>query len=221
MLKPRKKITRREMKQDKLVTYYFKATDFIHLHGTRLLLIVGGVLAIFIAATFYSKMQTKNEKAAVVELTKAQAKYNNYDFQGAVEILKKLVDDYGSTKSGKMAQLYLADAYYNLKDYSQAERYFKEYKDGDDILGASAISGLAACWEEQGKFKEAAEMYKKAAEKFSNGFMAPENLYHAARCYALAGNIAEARKVLNDLIEKYADAPVKNDAQLFLGELSS
>ncbi len=221
MLKPRKKITRREIKQDKLVTYYFKATDFVHQQGPRLLLIVGLMLAIVIAASVFSRMQTKNEKVAVVELTKAQSRYNNHDFEEAVEILKKLVDDYGSTKSGKIAKFYLANAYYNLKDYNEAEKYFKEYGDGDDNLGASAISGLAACWEEQGKFKEAAEMYKKAAEKFSDGFMAPENLYHSARCYAIAGNIAEARKILNDLIEKYADSPVKNDAELFLGELSS
>lgn len=223
MLKPHKRITKRQLKQDKFVTYYFKAVDFVESNSRQILTGLGIVAAISIALFIYSQKQAEKESNAVVELSKAVTAYSTGNYDNATIILKNLLDSYGSTKSGKQAKFYLANTYFELKNYSEAEKYYREFADesDDELLRASALSGVAASLEEQGKFNDAAEMYRKTAEKFKDEFFAPENLYRSARCYILSGNQQAAREALNYLLEKYPDSAVKNDSELLLAEIAS
>ena len=36
-----------------------------------------------------------------------------------------IVDEYGSTETGEMAKIMLANSYFNLRDFDKAEKYFK------------------------------------------------------------------------------------------------
>ena len=223
MLKPHKRITKRHLKEDKFVTYYFKAVDYVETNSRQILIGVGTLLAISIAMFAYSRNQASKESAAVVELAKATQEYANANYEGATVVFKNLIDKYGNTKSGKMARFYLANAYFELKNYAEAEKNYGDFSDDsdDDVLAASALSGVAACLEEQAKFDEAAQVYQKTAEKFPEAFIAAENLYHSARCYMLSGKRQEALATLNRLLERFPDSPVKADAELLLAELSS
>ncbi len=222
MLKPRKRITKRQIKEDKFVTYYFKTTDFIQQYSRQIIWAVSGIAVVFIVFFIYSKKRAEKEQNAIVDLTKSKVEYFNNNYESAVNILQNLVDSYGDTKSGKTGAFYLANAYFNLEKYDEAEKYFKEYLDGnsDDILEASAISGVASCLEEQGKFAEAAEMYEKAADQFSDGFMAPDNLFNSARCLVLAKDTEAASIILYQVLEKYSESQIKNDAEILLAEIN-
>jgi TolA-binding protein len=85
----------------------------------------------------------------------------------------------------------------------------------------SALAGIAACQEEKGYFSIAAETYKEAAEKYEDGFMAPQNLYDSARCFSLAGKTQEASGMLSKLIKNYSNSQIRNEAEIFLAELNS
>jgi TolA-binding protein len=223
MLKPSKRITKRQLKEDKFITYYFKTLDFVEKNSRQILTGVGTVLVLSIAVFIYSQKQATKENEALVELSKATKEYASANFQNAETILKNLLENYGGTNSGELAQFYLGNTYFELENYTEAEKYYREFaNDTDDpVLGASSLSGLAACLEEQGKFAEAAELYKQTAEKYRDAVFAPENLYHSARCFILAGQQDMARSVLNRLIEEYSDASIENDAQVLLAELAS
>ncbi|MFQ6112546.1 MAG: tetratricopeptide repeat protein [bacterium] len=223
MLKPRKKLTKRQIKQDKLVTYYFKATEYINQNSRIISTGVTAFVVILVAIFLYGKNQQDKEKKASVELTKARAEYFQNDYESALNILQNLVENFGGTKSAKEGVYYLANAYFQLKKYDEAQKYYLKYLDsgGDDILEASALSGIAACYEETGKYLEAARTYKKAAEEYNEGFMAPQNLYNAARCFVLAGNKQAASEMLRQLIENYSNSSLKTDAEILLAELVS
>ena len=83
------------------------------------------------------------------------------------------------------------------------------------------MSGIAACLEQQKNYAVAAKMYREAAEKYNETFVAPQNLYAAARCYALAGESEEARRLLNQIIENHSNSSLKSDAEVLLAELLS
>lgn len=223
MLKPRKRLTKRQIKEDKFVTYYFKTQDFIARNSRTILYTVGGIALIFLIGFIWSRKNLEKENAAVVELTKAKIEYFNNNFVQATDILKDLVENYGDTESGKLGIYYLANAYFNIKNNIKAEEYYRKYLDvGDDkTLKESALSGVAACLEEQGNYLEAAKKYREAAEKFSESFLAPQNLYDSARCFSQAGNEELARESLTKIIEKYSESSLKGDAEIFLAELVS
>lgn len=223
MLKPRKRLTKRQIKEDKLVTYYFKISDYIK-QNSRLLSSTGIGLAVVVLVVFlYTKNQQNKEQKAAVELAKARIEYLNNNYDAAIGLLQNLVDNYGGTSRAKVGTYYLASAYFNLKKFDEAEGFYRRYldEDGDEILEAAALAGIAACLEEKENFAKAAETYQEVATKYSDSFLAPQSLYNAARCFDLAGNNEEASNVLTILIEKYPKSGIKNDAEIFLAELIS
>ena len=58
MLKPKKRITRKEIKQDKLVTIYFKVNDWLN-ENSKYVVGVGIALVIIIAAAFIFSSRQK------------------------------------------------------------------------------------------------------------------------------------------------------------------
>ncbi len=223
MLKAQKRLTKREIKEDKFVTNYFKAQDFLGQYSRQILYGIGAVVVLWLAFYFISQNQFAKEQKAVVELTKAKIKYFENDYAGAVPLLRNIVDEYNGTSGGIEGEFYLANASFHLKKYDESVQYFKAYiADGDDeVLLSSAIAGIGACLEEQKDFGAAALKYEEAARYYDNNFMAPEQLYHAARCFLLAGNKDSARKLLDEVIEKYADSSIKAEAEILLAELAS
>jgi TolA-binding protein len=223
MLKPKKRITKRQIKEDKFVTYYFKITDFVREHVREIGSAVGLLAIILVAYTLYARAQVSKEKSALTEFAKARAEYFNGNYDTAAVLLQGVVDSHDGTFSGKLATFYLADAYFNEKKYDEAEKYFTQYTDNadDSILEASAVAGLAACHEEKGQFTAAAETYRRAATQFRDEFMAPQNLLNSARCFKLAGNEEQARAILNELIENYSRSQIKNEAEMLLAEIVS
>lgn len=222
MLKPRKRLTKRQIKQDKFVTYYFKTQEFISQNSRYVIWGVSALAAIIIVSFIYSRKQLEREQNAVVELARARIEYFSQNYEAAVSILNNLVESYGDTESGKEGTYFLANTYFNQHSYDRAEELFKQYlnKDGDLVLEAAALAGVAACYEEKGNLDEAARTYQEAAEKYSEGFMAPQNLYDSARCFLLAGNSQEAANILTKLIENYSNSQIKNDAELLLAEVN-
>lgn len=223
MLKPHKRITKRQLKEDKFVTYYFKAIDFVEKYSRHIVIGLGAVVLVSAALFYHTKKQAEKDASAVVELSKAHQEYASSNYESATVILKNLIENYGGTKSAELAKFYLANNYFELKSHSEAEKYYRDFADDndDDVLTASALAGVAACLEEQGKFAEAADMYKKIADEYPDGVFAAENLFHSARCYLLAGNQQAARDTLSKLREKYPDSTLENDAQVLLAELAS
>ena len=164
MLKARKKITHKEIKQDKLVTAYFQSKDWISSaeNKRRIYTIVGVIVLAIILGYFYlSNRKTKSEEAetklsAVISLYE-QGKYQesiNGDPASGVAGLNDIVNNYGSTQSGQTAKLYLGNCYYNLKDYDNALKFFEDYSGESDLIKSSCLSGAGAVYEAKGDLTE-------------------------------------------------------------------
>lgn len=217
MLTPRKRLTKKKLKEDKLVTFYYQAQAWFD-ENTRLVLIGLGAVVIALVAVFViSNAKHKSESQASVDLAIALRSYSNNQFEQAKPQLNSLVDSYGSTPSGKLARFYLASAMYKTKDYHgalvQYNKFAASFK-GDDFIKSSAMAGVAACYEQLEQYESAAEQYLKTAKEFSTVFAAPEYLFKAARCYQLAGNNDKASDLYAKIVQDYPDSEVKNDALL-------
>ncbi len=223
MLKPRKRLTKRQIKEDKFVTFYFKVQDFISQNSRYVMWGLIGIPVVIFASFVLSRIQKEKEQSANIELSKARIEYFAKNHETAITTLNNLVENYGGTKAGEKGLFYLANAHYMSKNFDEADEYFTKFlgESSDSDLTVSALAGVAACQEEKGDFSAAAETYKKAADKYEDGFMAPQNLYDSARCFYLSGKIKEATGILTKLIEKYSGSQIKNEAEIFLAELNS
>lgn len=221
MLTPRKRIKKKDLKEDKLVTFYFKGRDWIEDNYKIIagaLAVVVLVIAIGIVMTNRSK---RAESQASVEFAKAARVYQSNDYRNAADMFTTIVNNYGGTPSGKLSRFYLAQSLYKTEQYAEAAEHFKKFYSSfgaDEHLKATAIAGHAACIEQQGNYEQAAKKYEDALNKYPDAPQAAHYALRAARSYEQAGNDEQARALYQKIIKEYPDSRQKDDA-VFLSAL--
>lgn len=229
MLKPKKKISKREMKEDKLVTTYFEATGWYEKNKKVVSGVLTGLIVVAVLIVVVTNNMRSNNEKATAELGKVlryydEGKYNiaiSGDLQENVRGLQSIVDDYGSTKSGELAKLYLANAYYTQNNYDKALQYYLDASIKDDMLSASSVAGAAACYEAKGEYEKAAVSYEKAAFKNGKDVLAAEYLHHAAYNYSAAGKKEKAVELYKKLKKDYPTSVYAREIDRLIAEASS
>lgn len=219
MLKPRKKISKKELKEDKFILYTLKARDYIQDNAKMLLQIGIGVLILIILVTFYVRSKQSANMEANALLGEAQFAQNQGKMDRAESLLKQLAKDYEGVTAAGQGSFMLAKLYWNQGDYTNAKKYFKMYIDDyaeDDLLTSAAYAGYADCLMQEEKVSEAAEYYQNAARVNSELPETPAYLYSAARAYMEAEQYDKAKRIAEDLINNHENSEYKQQAEILL-----
>jgi tetratricopeptide (TPR) repeat protein len=228
MLKPQKKISKREIKEDKLVTRYFKVRGWID-NNTKILSYVGiGIVGIVIIGFLWTKSRADSNDKATTMLAKVISYYDEGRYELAIngvpqegtQGLQAIVDEHGNTKAGEIAKFYLANSFFALKQYDKALPMYDDISIADKMTTASAYAGMAACYEVKGDFSHAASYFEKAASKNMSVMQAPENLQRSATNYAAAGKKDKAIEILQTLKKEFPSSSYAREADLFIAEYS-
>lgn len=229
MLKPKKKISKKEIKEDKLVTSYFEATTWYQSNKKILNGVLTGVVVLAVVVVAYLNNVNSNNVKATSELGKItsyydQGKYDvaiNGNLQENVRGLQAIVDDYGSTKAGELATFYLANCYFAQANYDKALQYFLDVDVSDELISVSALSGAAACYEAQGNYEKAASTFEKAAFKYAKDVNAAENIFHAGKNYLVLGNKEKASELFKKIKKDHQTSAIARDIDRWIAEASS
>jgi len=216
MLKPQKKMSKKELKEDKFVYIMMQVRAYVD-ENTKLVTILSGALLVLVIAFLifnYNHSQTVQKSSTL--LGEAQVEYQNLNYSKAEVLLKRLLEEYGGTEAAGQGQLLLANIYYQnnktRKALEQFEAFITSY-DGSNMLLAAGYAGYAACLERQKEYDKAAENYLKAQSAASDFVEAPDYLYLAALNFISAGNYASARNALTKLKENYKNSAREKDAE--------
>ncbi len=214
----RHRLTKKDVRQDQFVTSMLKSKEFFEEHKSYFLIGVGAlaVLAIVIFLVS-SSMQGKAREANNI-FGRASVEFRSGNFQLAAVDFQSILDNYGGTDVAKFACYYLANSYFELKNYDQASTYFSQFIDkykSDNLTIAGALAGLGHCHRAKGEMAAAAESFKKAYETAPDGFLGPENLYWGADSFAQAGDAVNARA----MYELFKDQPGEAQRALRLQQL--
>ena len=228
MLRPKKKISKRELKQDTLVTTYVKVTSFYETYKKQISIGVTALVVLIIVAVVFFKNRGENSERAMTQLGAVFQLYDNGQYQVAIDGvpernvagLKSIVENYGGTRAGEMARFYLASAYYQLGNYDGALTNFEEFSAPDELLAVTRLAGIGECYEARGMHKEAAESFEKAATKYAKDASAAENLNNAARNFGKAGEKEKAIDLYKRLKKSFPASSFAREADRFIAELS-
>jgi len=227
MIGQKKKFSKKEMKEDKLVTTYYKVLAFYEEQKRNIAYVVGGIAVVVLAIFLYSEnTKTDNEKANV-ELARVIPLYDQGSFLEAIEGqagtpligLKKIVEQYGSSEIGESAKIYLANAYYFLGKFDEAEKYYKDYGGSNEIFKATAFAGQAACLEAKNEPGKAAELYHKAATVSKENVLNPKYLLFAGINYIQIGKKGEAKEILTRLKKEFTTSTYIRDVDRYLAQV--
>jgi len=228
MLRPKKKITKKQLKEDALVSSYVKVTTFYEKHKREISIGVTVAVVLAIVALIYFRNRADNDQRAMAQVAAVYKFFDNGQYQIAIDGaperniagLRSIVDNYGGTDGGELATFYLASAYFQLDSTELALACFEDFSPGNQFLAVSRYSGIAACHEALGNYREAAEYFERAASADVEGVNVAENLHHAARNYAESGERAKALELYRRLKKNHPTTRYGREADRFITELS-
>ena len=160
MLTPKKKLSKREIKEDGLLTAYAQTEAYYYNNKKMINYVLVGLAAVVVAVIIFVNNRKAGNEKAQLEFAKVFAIYdqgstdknqytaaiNGKPEQGIIG-LKAIVDNYGSSEAGQVARFYLANAYLILE---RPESACDALKKGRDVPGTSEASitnmiGMLSC----------------------------------------------------------------------------
>lgn len=164
MLKPKKKITRKEIRKDPLLESL--ANVQTHLEEKRSLYIrVGiGILAIVAVVLFMTNRRLTADKNAETALSRALVSWEINDLENAEFQFDLLATDFGHTVSGNLGNYYLGLLKMRQDNFSSAKSAFEAFLAGktSEMLVSNAHTELAYLYLDEGDSTQAASHFQKA-----------------------------------------------------------
>ncbi len=167
------------------------------------------VLVIAFGIYGVSRYNKKRNENASAQIFKAQQYFESEQFENALNGdgnnvgFLDIIDDYGSTKTGKLAAYYAGISYMKLGNYEEALNYLKKYNNNDQVLSAMALGAMGDCYMELNDLQNAATYYGKAAAKNANDFTSPMFLMKQGLTYEILNDYAKALNVYQTLKNEY------------------
>ncbi len=224
MLTKRKKLSKKEIKEDKLVTTYYKVYGFVEENKKNVIIGIGVLLAIVAAVYFYISQKDKTNEQAAIELARVMKSYDSGAFLEAIEGkqgtntlgLKKIVEEYGNSENGETAKIYLASSYNMLGKLEEAYKYYEDYSGSIDVLNAASLAGQASYFEYKKDFEQALDYYLQASKISATNPSNSDYLLRAGINYLNLGKKDEAKEILEEITENYQTSPAAREVNKYL-----
>jgi TolA-binding protein len=219
------KMTKRQMKEDPLVTAAFRATDLWERHGSRILVVAGALALLGLLAFFMGQARAKAEEKASGDLFRATLAVNQGEYDSAVSMLKEIIDNQPGTDSAREAMLYLGDSYLALHKPTDAATWYRKYLEkvgGNRQKSRLGHYALGTALEDGGQFGPAADAYAEAARRSSTDNERGRAMLAQARSLLRAGQTAKAAELYRAVTAlPSAEQPIMDAANVRLGELAA
>lgn len=220
MARTRRRISRREMKEDRFILWLYEMSSEIDKHWKTLVAAAVLVVACVAGWYYWTNKQTDDLVEAGKVFAPGQTAMQDNRYEDAIPMFERVVNEFGGTPVALEATIELANAYFQTGDLENARAYYRTYLDEyggqDAYFWSAARSGLAACDEEEEKYEEAADQYLALADEDPDSYLAPGLLLDAARCFRAAGQNDRARALYDRVVETYEETPYARDARIAL-----
>lgn len=223
MAKKLKKLSKKEMKEDKFIEFMAKASTFVQSYSRQL--VAGVVICILIiaAAIFMKGKIARSELEAQIDLENVNILYHSGQYIECVEMYLHLIANYGSTRAGKNARCYLGNVYFYLGDIENARRYFEEClksKPENDYLRIAAKEGIADCLMQSGDYREALDRFEKNALSTEDRDVLARNIYKMGLCQETLGETLLAKETFSRILSEFPESWVAVEAELAMSRFS-
>ncbi|HJM46961.1 MAG TPA: tetratricopeptide repeat protein [Candidatus Marinimicrobia bacterium] len=224
MLKPRKKITRKEIKKDPVLERVVTTYSFIQ-DKQKLLTKIGiGIVIGFVLFNIWNNhVHNKNEESSYI-FSKALVAWQTGDVDNALLHFETLTDDFDGTDNGKIARYWLGLIAYNTGDLVSSTKYLKQFvKFGKaDILLPNAFQLLANLSLNDENYKIAHTYFKKAIKYSMSEIEEMTHKLNLAEFYLIQKREKDAEAIIVSILDtKDISSSLKTRAEELSGKLKS
>ena len=223
MLKPKKKITSKEIQRDPFLETIDKAQAHLEQSRSSYVKIGIGIIVVIIAFNIYSDKNSQNNSSADASLGRALVALSLDDIENAKFQFETIINEFSSTKSAKLAKYYLGKMKYDSGDYFEAQIDLGEFINSKaiDLLMPSAYLMLADISLQNDKIDDALDLLlegKNSSENIHNQRMIELEI---VRINIMQGGSGNSQTILEDMLSsKNVTSSEKQIAEELLGKIS-
>ena len=205
-----------------------RSEQFIEDKQKTLTYILGGLILVLLIVIGGNRYYLKplNEEAAAdmfyaerfFELDSFNLALNGY---GTYPGFLNVIDDYGITKTAKVAKYYAGVCYHHLGDHESAIDYLGKFKTDDLLVGAAKYSTLGDAYVELGDYNKAVSSYKTGIDKFENNFSSPILLKKLGIVYEEMGELEEALETYQTIESRYPETTEGREIKKYIGRVET
>ncbi|MFD2246698.1 tetratricopeptide repeat protein [Pontibacter ruber] len=206
---------------DVLAERLAQSEDFVKKNKSKLLGVFAAIAALIVGGfLYYNYRTTQNQEAQdalfqAVYYFEADSMSKALNGDGQYDGLLKIADDYSGTDAGNLANFYAGVALLKEGKFAEAQDHLEDFKSDDFLMQARAYSLVGDALLEQGKNKEAADMYKKAADHNANQYFSPQYLMKAGIAYEAGNDFKAAAEVYDKIIKDFVASAEVADAKKY------
>ena len=223
MLKPKKKITKKEIQRDPFLETMDKAQSHLEEKRSSYLKIGIGLIIAVILFNIYRQKNSENNLTADASLGKALVALSMKDNDNAKFQFETIINEFDGTSSAELAKYYLGKIKYDSGEYFEAELdliEFTKYK-SIDLLMPSAYQMLADIAMKNEKVDEAIKLLSEGKKTSNNIHIQRIMDFEIIRIKIMQGNNNNSQSILEEILSsKNATSSEKKTAEELLGKLS-
>jgi len=212
-----------------------KSEAFVTKYGKQLIAAVVILLVAVLGYIGWQHLSAEKAEEAGTALAPCQQYFLEGKYEEALNGDKKackgflyVANEYSSTKSGNLAQLYSGLCYANLEKWNEAKNCLEKFSPEDDkMISPAALNALASAYANTNELEKAVETYKKAAaladSKMSlgvNNSESPTFLLAAADILLSQNKNEEALAIYQDIKKKYINSAAYQEIDKYIERAS-
>lgn len=201
----------------------YEAEHYLQENKKSLSIILGAALAVvlgYFAYTYFWVKPQEEEAQKAIFPAQQYFKMDSVDLaingNGKEKGFKQIAADFGSSKTGNLANYYLGCLYMKKAKYQDAIDALKKYDAEDDVTGALALGLIGDANMELGNKDEALTYYKKAVGYDNNEFTSPMFMKKAAFTYELQGDWKSALDMYKKIQSDYNSSTEGRDVVKYI-----
>ncbi len=217
-----KRLTKKEMKQDRLVTVALGVSRFVQEHFTHVISGIVVLVAILAVVLFTAQARRGSGKEAEREFSVAMNQYQTGRREEAGTAFATVADRYSGHREGKTALYFLGECRLSQGEFDQALDAYNRYleKAGSKApFSEAARIAKAFCYEALGRFREAAQTLDEVSQSMNaEDGRYYEILFDAGRFYHQAGESSTALEFYRRVLEN-ARGTLRDEAEVWVALL--
>ena len=220
MLKPQRKITRKEIKRDHFLETIDKIEYNFEQNKKTYLYIALGLIAVIISVNVLLNKQVQKDIDSNSALGTALVAFDNEDYENAKFQFETILSDFSGTNSSNIANYYLGKISFENNELIIAESYLNEYLNDSepDILIPGTIKILSNIALKNNEFDKAIKLLDRGLRLGLDNNISNEIKLLKVSIFIEQDKTEIAQKILNEIfLEKKLPIHLKQQSEELIG----
>jgi TolA-binding protein len=222
MLKPKKRLVKAKLKEDRFVIFTAQAEAWFETHRRELMYGAVAVVVVVAGIFVYNWSRTTAANNAMFDELLVRDAFARSDLDSAMIRADAIIEDYSGTNSAAVALMVKGRVQEARAQFDDAVKTYQQVVDdysSNKYLGFGAYYALATIALGRLDYSKAGELYSKAADKYADHYNASTALLEAGKAYEKANKYPEAKQVYRKVISDYPKSRSTDTARDNLAKL--